>query len=542
MTEKNVFEGVGGQMTGEGYIGRHNELDKVRRIFKTKNKDGSYVISGLTRMGKTSLVKKCFEEAETSGLLEENRIVTVSITMSKLTNFRKFLFGLGKKIHSGLEKGGYISDSIEELYDELMDYDGENDDIGDIDEAMGEMLRQIKKERIKLVILIDEFDDAKRVFDGNSQYFQILRDYISDADYSTTFLLTCRKSISEVDASLYAGSNLRGVLGEIVLVGFTDVEREEFFDKIAECGVSLNEEQKKKIIEYAGRSPLLLSKLAYEVLETGRSVPADEIDISAVFRTCKKDFGDYFDSIIKFMRSENQFSKFVQIFFGPVYDITQKDIDKLIDYGYIYHKEDENFTDAGYIGDSLEDADKEVFTYQTLSRYFVEYVRKEKKGKTDGELWADLTSAERKLRNIVEEGLNEQYGAKWREELDKCARTGMAEKHGYLYDVNKAEAFIQNSKKEFGDAVDDNPLTVINIRSLGNIICMFWDDLYFEVLNPPYDNKESLSEELEKINRVRNPLAHGTAEYLSADDREQVGKCCKKIINIDINKKSGKHK
>jgi hypothetical protein len=29
---------------------------------------------------------------------------------------------------------------------------------------------------------------------------------------------------------------------------------------------------------------------------------------------------------------------------------------------------------------------------------------------------------------------------------------------------------------------------------------------------------------------------------LSADDREQVGKCCKKIINIDINKKSGKHK
>ncbi len=538
---KNPFQ-IANQVTSDGYIGRHHEIESIMSILGSNRKDSGVVISGLTRMGKTSLVKKCFEDAERNGSLKKNRIGVASITVSTLGNFSLFLKSMFDEIYDVLDNNDWIDDKIVELYsDAKAAQTAQEDRIYELDRVLKKLLKRLNKKDIKLVVLLDEFDDASRAFKYRDEetctHFQMFRDYASGADYNITFILTCRISISKIDESMASGSNLSGVFTEKVLVGFTNEEREEFFDKIKECGVPLTKEQKEEYIWYAGRSPFLFSKIAYGILDLDERIPVKKISIQRIFFKYKKDSTEYFDSLIKFMKAEKMFSKFVQVFFGPVYDLTDADIEDLLDYGYIYHDTDEmSFTDIGHISDENDDSEGDIFTYQTLSQYFVEYIRNRVNLDNSIKIWAELIDAERELRSIVEVGLQKQFGRpKWKSELKNIASS---RQHGYLYDVNKAEAFIKDSRINFGDRVSDNPLEVISINSLGNIINAFWNDQYSKIFNPPYREIQELLNELQQLNRARNPLAHGTPQYLSWEDKNQITNYCNKIKHV---RRNGRH-
>lgn len=530
------------QVISDGYIGRHSVISYIMNILNRNEKDSGVVISGLTRMGKTSLVKKCFEDAERSGSLKKNRIVTVSITISSLNNFSIFLKTMLKRINKKLTDNGWIDTGINQLFLEAKEAQKATEDrIFEQDETIRAVFEGLSRNRIKLVILLDEFDDAARVFtyenEATSANFQKFRDYASAAEYNITFILTCRTSISKIDQSLPSGSNLAGVFTERVLVGLTDEERDEFFNKIKDCGVDLNEQQRKDFLWYAGRSPFLFSKLAYGILSKDESIPVENISIQEVVFTYKKDIYKYFDQLIDFMRAEKLFSKIIQVFLGPVYDLTDADIEELLDYGYIYHDTNEiSFTDLSHISDNGADDNGDVFTYQTLSQYFVEYMRIRVRQDNSIKLWSDLIDAEKELRSIVEKGLQDEFGSDvWKSNLKEAA---ISRSLGYLYDVNKADAFIRDTRNNFGTIVDDNPLTVISISSLGNIISAFWDTRYSKIFNPPYRELKELLNELQQLNRARNPLAHGTDHYLSIDDKDRITTYCKKITHL---RRNGRH-
>ena len=58
---ENIFN-IGGQVTGESFIGRKKELKDFRRQFVESHTSRCvYSIVGLARSGKTSLVKNIFE-------------------------------------------------------------------------------------------------------------------------------------------------------------------------------------------------------------------------------------------------------------------------------------------------------------------------------------------------------------------------------------------------------------------------------------------------------------------------------------------------
>ena len=282
------------QVTSDGYIGRHNDIAYIMNILNRNEKDSSVVISGLTRMGKTSLVKKCFEDAEKSGSLIKNRIATISITISSHNNFSTFLKALADEISSTLSDNDWIDTKINMLFSEAKEAQQAIEDrIYEQDKILRRIFKRLNKSGIKLVILLDEFDDASNVFtypnERTSANFQKFRDYASDALYNITFILTCRTSISKIDKSLPSGSNLSGVFTERVLVGFTNEEREEFFNKIQECGITLTKKQRKDFLWYAGRSPFIFSKLACGILNLDESVSVENISIREVFLNYKKE-------------------------------------------------------------------------------------------------------------------------------------------------------------------------------------------------------------------------------------------------------------
>ena len=113
---------------------------------------------------------------------------------------------------------------------------------------------------------------------------------------------------------------------------------------------------------------------------------------------------------------------------------------------------------------------------------------------------------------------------------------------GFLFDVNKADTFMKASRMTFGDRVDDNLLAMISIDALGNIIKAYWNECYHTMFNPPYEELTTLIRELEQLNKVRNPLAHGAENYLSTEDKVAVANYCKKINYVCNEKNSKKRK
>ena len=535
-----------GQVVGEGYIGRHEEIRNIMRILSQNSKNGSIVVSGLTRMGKTSLVKNCFDIAEKNNLLEKNNIVTLSVTVSTVNDFSQFYKRISNNLYMALEDRNLLDSILERRFSkiEVCLKNKDEDLIYELDDSFRAILNRLSKKGIKTVALLDEFDDARRAFKydgvGLSTNFQKFRDYVTEADYNITFILTSRTDISVIDASLPSGSNLRGAFSEISLTGFTDDEREEFFEKIRECGVTLSPDQKKKYIWYAGRSPFLFSKIASRIMMTDENIRSEDISISRIVKQCKRDFEAYFDSLIGFMTSDELLSKFIQVFFGPVYDLSKKDIELLKQYGYIYRiKDDLNFRDMRYFDKAEGDLD-DVYTYQTLSEYFLEFVRIMVNRDDSLIIWKELIDAEKALRGVVEQGLKKTYGPdNWMKTLKEIA---LNRTRGFLFDVNKADTFIKASRMTFGDRVDDNLLAMISIDALGNIIKAYWNECYHTMFNPPYEELTTLIRELEQLNKVRNPLAHGAENYLSTEDKVAVANYCKKINYVCNEKNSKKRK
>lgn len=535
-----------GQVVGEGYIGRHEEIRNIMRILSQNSKNGSIVVSGLTRMGKTSLVKNCFDIAEKNNLLEKNNIVTLSVTVSTVNDFSQFYKRISNNLYMALEDRNLLDSILERRFSkiEVCLKNKDEDLIYELDDSFRAILNRLSKKGIKTVALLDEFDDARRAFKydgvGLSTNFQKFRDYVTEADYNITFILTSRTDISVIDASLPSGSNLRGAFSEISLTGFTDDEREEFFEKIRECGVTLSPDQKKKYIWYAGRSPFLFSKIASRIMMTDENLRSEDISISWIVKQCKRDFEAYFDSLIGFMTRDELLSKFIQVFFGPVYDLSKKDIELLKQYGYIYRiKDDLNFRDMRYFDKAESDLD-DVYTYQTLSEYFLEFVRIMVNRDDSLIIWKELIDAEKALRGVVEQGLKKTYGPdNWMTTLKEIA---LNRTRGFLFDVNKADTFIKASRMTFGDRVDDNLLAMISIDALGNIIKAYWNECYHTMFNPPYEELTTLIRELEQLNKVRNPLAHGAENYLSTEDKVAAENYCKKINYVCNEKNSKKRK
>ncbi len=506
----------GGDVTGKGYIGRkdlYNEL--MKEVFLTPDRSGSFALRGLTRMGKTSLLRKCMLKEKAS---KEVFVFPIWIKMSTIDNFKDFLFELIEKIKESYTSSDILSREVFEMLDTFED---ESLPVSKLKRKLVKIFKALGATGAKTVVILDEFDSANTVFEQKANYFQIFRDLVSNEQYNASFLMTCRLPISAIETSLPQGSNLRGVINEKKIVGFNKYEIQEYFDLINKCGLELTDDQKNEILYYGGNSPFILSGLAKGLLSIDSSVPSNQVKISDIYADIKSDVFAYFHSLTDHMKHEHLYSKMLQIYLGPKTDLTDHDINNLLDYGYIY-------SDPLRAEQFIDPMTGAEYLYQTLSIHFVQYLRNTANTNDDISVWRELIKTEKKLRVLIRKCLTDEYLPKdWENELKAVART---REKGDLFNVRLSEKFITKSKEDFGDGAVKDILSVISIESLSRIIAAYWVEAFQEIFNPPY-NKEGLEGDLSRLHRARNPLAHGTAECLSDEDRYEVNKFCREINN-----------
>jgi hypothetical protein len=214
---------VGAEVEGESFIGRRDQLKQFNDLlYKNDSKSGSISLTGITRIGKSSLIRNAVK------LNENKNIITVKTVISKFSDFNEFWTDVLSLVRDELEfvEGNYFKE-INALDAAI---DAGTNDTYNFRRKVEKAFKLISKQ-LKLVIVIDEFDFAEYVFGSDSSNFQFFRELISSADYKMTFITISRRSLIHIETRSFGGSTLDGVFKKISLRGFSNEDLQEYFNK-----------------------------------------------------------------------------------------------------------------------------------------------------------------------------------------------------------------------------------------------------------------------------------------------------------------------
>ena len=492
----NVFQ-IGGQVSGESFIGRKKIIKFIKESFIENKIRTSKSIVGLTRMGKTSVVRNSFTD------LPDN-VIYLYENLNEWSSYNEGWQIICLEIHEALEKLNKVNDWIFDCFVKM----------GNENQSWIEMIWTIKKIfayladiNIKTILVLDEFDNASKLFIEGTKHFELFRTIFSDANYNVSAITISRKNLYTIEGTTYRGSTFHGVLDIVPFKGFDETDMEEYFNVFEKLNITLDESQKSRIVYYAGNAPYLLSIMGHYIIDTvNNSVGDIHIDIDKIFLNKCKSINDYYRDCIKHLKRDDDLKRIIPFVIGPNIGVTQIDKDELFNLGY-FREEKGNLI--------------------AISEYFSEFLSAEM---LQISIWDNVINLEKKLKQLIERELTRlvkkhSVGGTSTNEILKNLLQKVPDIN--QADLIKYDTFILNNKKLFN--VDSSYLDVISMNDSIKIIKDCWIDIFsVYFFNDTYDKWK---EKFDKCVLARNPLAHGHEEYLSNSDKQNVDSYCKQIFD-----------
>jgi len=357
------------------------------------------------------------------------------------------------------------------------------------------LLRNITAKGYRLIILIDEFDNAKDIF--KLQDFQFLREISYNLETKIGIVTISRKTIQELEPDNGSLSNFYQIFDELRLKLFTNDDLSLYWERLKNLGLKVSDNYIDNLIFYSGKHPFLLDLINYSIFN---KIEQTEINLDEVFNSTLEDlklklFNEY-ESILKLMNQENLDNKLIQMIIGPVYDITQRDVEKLLKYSLVKSKPDESF--------------------ECFAKFFEEYLSIKS---NEVDVWPLFSNFENKMRNIIRQGLIELYGEDW------------VKKYSKKTVIQELELARNENKKAFGDRASEDLINYTYPRHFyDGFITANWD-WYKKILKKDKGDWKPVFSHLAKI---RNPLAHNNPNFLSEADKNIATGYCQEILNLII--------
>ena len=489
----NIFQ-IGGQVSGESFIGRTDFVNSIRKNFINSEMRTSKSIVGLTRMGKSSAIRNSFYD------LPDN-IIYVYEDLNEWSEYNELWQDICYEIREQLEKFDLRMDTIRDCFDDM-----------DNDLPWIKMSRSVKKifaylseNNIKTILVLDEFDNATSLFDGGTKHFELFRTLFSDGKYNVSAITISRRNLYTIEGSTYQSSTFHGVLDIVPFKGFDETDMKEYFDAFMKYGIELDDSQKKKIIYYAGNAPYLLSIVGHYIVETFNA--GEEIDIDKIFLDKCKSINDYYRDCIKHLERDDDLKRIIPFVIGPNIGVTQNDKDELFNLGY-FREEDGNLV--------------------AISEYFVAFLSA---NMLQIDIWDNIINLEKKLKQLIEREMARivQHFSAAGDNINEVFHVIMENTPGIEHgDISRYDSFLLNNKKVFN--LDSSYLDVMSMNDAIKIIKECWSDIFAAYFNNDlYSDWET---KFGKCSRARNPIAHGHEEYLSDLDKQEVDTYCKQVFDI----------
>ncbi len=499
MILKNPFSDYGGIITADRFVGRKSELVQIQRrllgeVF------GNLAIIGLPRIGKSSLAWNCILGNKEA--LISKKILPIWIPLGEFSN----LIELFDEILSSVCELVKVSDN--ELFAVLNTIKANFiDATTNIEKRryVKKFLRKINTHGSRLILVFDEFDNSKEIF--NLQDFQFLREISYNLETKIAILTISRKTIQELEPDNGSLSNFYQIFDELRLKLFNADDIFLYWQRLKNLGITVTDNYIENLNFYSGNHPYLIDLINYSIFNKveQRDINLDEIFNSTLDNLKLKLFNEY-ESILKLMQQENLDNKLVQMIVGPVYDITQRDVEKLLKYSLV------NST----TGDSFE----------CFAKFFEEYLLIKS---AEIDIWPLWSTTEIELRSIIKEFLFDKYGEDW---VDKFVK-GNPKK---TISIDNLKFAMNKNIKSFGEKASSHLVDYTYPAELFDCF-MSTDWKWFKKIfgREAYDWKPKF----ELLSEIRNPLAHNNRGFLPQSKLNTATGYCQEILSL-IKKRTDK--
>ena len=502
----NNFQ-VGPIVTGNSFIGRKELIKQYRKQILNKSRSSSLSIRGLTRTGKTSFITNVFNK------IPED-ILYCYVDMKEPTNYYELWVCILDIVHDYLKNKKIIDEDVRDWFEVL--YEERTPWIKFV-RTIKKLFSYISDNKIKTIIVLDEFDNASTIFESQTSKWELFRTLVSGADFFITAILISRRNLHEIEGQTFQSSTFKGVFDTRYFTGFDSDDLEEYYDVFNKKSILLSEEQKNEIQYYAGNSPYLLSIIGNRIIDKAKN--GKEINIAEIFKNDCKVINDYYSDILIHLTRDGSRNKLISFVLGPKIGITASDKDELQNLGYL-----------------RKDSDR----YIPISKYFEDYLRN---SKLNEPIWEKITTTEKKIKIIIEKERNRLKALNGINITDKknLEKEIMLRSNRITdMDIRRYDSFIASNKRDHN--VISTYFDVMSLTDSFNIIMSHWTVFCI------YFNNEMLSSwepKFKLIGHARNPPAHGHEEYLTEEVKRDVDNYCSDIqkyiakvyeANIEIDK------
>ncbi|NJO89624.1 MAG: hypothetical protein HC831_12260 [Chloroflexia bacterium] len=189
------------------------------------------------------------------------------------------------------------------------------------------ILKLIKLKGFRLISIFDEFDNAKNILDLND--FQFLRELSNNPETKLALLTISRKTLQELEPENGALSNFYQIFTDLRLRLFGLNDQDLYWNRVRLNGIEVSPSYTNLASYYCGSHPYLLDVFNHEVFNniSQSEINLDQITINVIKELNLKMLNEY-ESIVKLMIDEGIERYLMQMVVGPVYDITQRDVEK----------------------------------------------------------------------------------------------------------------------------------------------------------------------------------------------------------------------
>ena len=505
---KNIFM-IGGQVTGDSFIGRKRLLKWFREKFISSGTSTNLSIVGLPRLGKSSTIANAFSQ-------NAENIIYINLNLGIYLNYYEIWQDICEKIRAKIK----INEEQQTWFDSV-----KSNPIEWIyfQRNIKEIFQWISEQNVRIILVLDEFDNASVLFNQDNRgtsRFELFREILSAPPYkdSVSGITISRKTLKSIQGNCALSSTFHGVFDRYNFSGFDEEDMNEYFNVFSEeYGFTLNDSQKSRIRYYADNVPYLLSILGHYIIQSYQA--EQPIDIDLIFEEKCVAIHEYYDDIIDHLKREGDLERIIPFIYGPKIGVSKFDKNELISLGYIKNK-GENFI--------------------CISEYFNDYIRVGRSLSID--IWKNIFTFEKKMKGLIEREFSrivvhyQAYG----NNIDKV----------YEDIINKSESFnVYRDDRTNGN--EPNPrisqlrkfqrnernifkckkslLSVMSLQDALYIVRECWSDVF----SPYFGNDlyEDWKDKFEKCVRARNPIAHAHEEYLDDLEIKEIDIFCQQIFS-----------
>jgi AAA+ ATPase superfamily predicted ATPase len=516
MYRVNPFSDYGSIVEGQRFIGRDKEIEIIQNRILGSNY-GNISIVGLPRIGKSSLVWN-----------------TLFIDKKHLINRNIF------PVWISFGEYNSIYESFDEIIFQISEFISDDNLKIEVDEVtkkisksilnvekrryLKRLFKYLRQQKIRILVCFDEFDNALNIL--NLHDFQFLRELSYNTETRLVIITISRKTIQELEPDNGALSNFYQIFTDLRLKMFSIEDYDLYWKRIENYGLFISSEYKSKIKEYCGFHPYLLDLLNNEIFN---QINQSDFDLNNILTSTIEDlklklYNEY-EAILKLIKLEGLSEKILQMIVGPVYDITQRDVEKLLKYDIVNSSDSQG--------------------YSSFASYFNDYLLLKASSINIWPLWSEV---EKKVRELINEELVFTFGENWepayRNAFGKLDTTGETKikKSDVLDGSHHSLGLIKErdrNRKLFGKLASNNLIdyTVPSIM-FDAFISKNWN-WYSQILGTQKNEWKFIFDHLGKI---RNPLAHNNPNFLSDSDKNIAEGYCKNILEKIRKWNSGKIK